>query len=235
MWSQTVARVRAAWLSLGCSPGECLALAVLAAGAVAAVGVLWFAGGDAAPGRASGHEDPHAAAPRGHEHGERPLDDVHELELTESPLTVHVAGAVAAPGVVELPAHSRVADALEAAGGATDGAVLDAVNLARPLTDGEQLYIPDHMGSDESVHDTGDLVPAETSQGPSAVRPDGTLDLNRAQADDFEELPGVGPVLAERIVEHRDAVGGFTSLGDLRDVAGIGEVRFQELSELVSL
>ena len=91
------------------------------------------------------------------------------------------------------------------------------------------------MGSDESVHDTGDLVPAETSQGPSAVRPDGTLDLNRAQADDFEELPGVGPVLAERIVEHRDAVGGFTSLGDLRDVAGIGEVRFQALSELVSL
>ena len=247
MWTQACARARATWRSLGCSPSETLALAVLSAGAIAAVGVLWLANtpgydlpfglgnatlADAAPPPAGDSISP---APS----GAPPADpDGDGLTLADAPLTVHVAGAVTTPGLIDLPGGSRVADALQAAGGPLETAALDAVNLARPLNDGEQLYIPDATATEGPAN--GD-APPDAGEGPSAPgassahRPDGTLDLNRADASDFEELPGVGPVLAERITDHRDAIGGFTSVGELRDVAGIGEVRFQELSELVGL
>ncbi|KSW28724.1 ComEA family DNA-binding protein, partial [Cellulomonas sp. B6] len=134
---------------------------------------------------------------------------------TDTTVVVHVVGAVGAPGVVHLDAGARVADALTAAGGSTPDADLGALNLARVVGDGEQLRVP--------------LIGEAPAAQASAAAPDDALvDLNRADEAALQELPGVGPVLAGRIVEHR-ARSPFTSVDDLDDVAGIGPALMADL------
>jgi competence protein ComEA len=125
-----------------------------------------------------------------------------------STVLVHVVGQVAAPGLVELPTGARVSDAVDAAGGPLPDADLAAVNLAAPVQDGAQVRVP---------------APGEIAADVTGSTADGGLiDLNRASATQLEELPGVGPVLAARIVEDREANGPFTSVDDLDRVSGIG-------------
>lgn len=145
---------------------------------------------------------------------------------------VHVAGAVASPGLVRLPAGARVADGIEAAGGPTDEAALVAVNLARPLVDGEQVHVP--TVADVAAGTAAPAAGAGPGRDPGRL-PDGRLDLNLADAAQLEELPGVGPVLAGRIVAHRDEVGGFDEATALREVPGIGEATWAGLRELVGV
>jgi len=202
----------------GCTPPEALALAVLLAGALAALGMLWLLGRPSDP--------------------RQPATVGTAVAVEALPVTVHVAGAVAAPGLYELPGGARVADALAAAGGATAGAALERVNLARPLADGEQLYVPDAAEAaahGETVAPGPDGGHGDVPASSSARRPDGTLDLNLATEEDLDELPGIGPVLAARIVAHREAQGGFRSVGALRDVPGIGEKTFQDIAPLVAV
>ncbi|WP_240696344.1 ComEA family DNA-binding protein [Cellulomonas sp. HD19AZ1] len=130
-------------------------------------------------------------------------------------VVVHVVGAVGTPGVVRLDAGARVADALAAAGGGTPDADLGALNLARTVTDGEQLRFP--------------VVGEQLAAAPDGSAPDdGLVDLNRADATALQELPGVGPVLAGRIVEHRTRTP-FTSVDELDDVPGIGPALMADL------
>lgn len=129
-------------------------------------------------------------------------------------ITVHVSGAVAAPGLVELAAGARVADAVAAAGGALPAADLGVVNLAADIDDGEQIEIP-RRGVESS------------SAGGTANSPG--VDLNRAGVEELQRLPGVGPVLAGRIIEHRAEHGAFESVEDLLDVPGIGEAKLNQL------
>jgi len=158
---------------------------------------------------------------------------------------VHVLGAVRRSGVVELPASSRVGDALERAGGATDDADLDRLNLARVLTDGERLYVP-RVGQQEVPEALGpvaDGAAAGPTAGAGAGGGSGTgssggegsavVDLNTADQTALETLPGIGPGLAGRIIAWRDEHGRFTAVEDLLDVSGIGDVRFTELRDRV--
>jgi len=203
-------------VSLGASAAEITALIVLVTGAVAVLGLLWVLARPANPQRPTA-----------------PPSVADELGFAEEELVVHVAGEVAAPGLYRLAAGARVADALEEAGGPLPEAVLEALNLARPLSDGEQLVVP---GPTPPAGDPGDPgAAAHPHAAASAWRPDGLLDLNRATPADLEELPGIGPVLAERIAAHRDQIGGFTAVGDLREVSGIGEKKFQAIVELVAV
>jgi competence protein ComEA len=135
-------------------------------------------------------------------------------------VVVHVAGAVAEPGLVTLPSGSRVGDALAAVGGAQLDADLDAVNLARVLVDGEQVLVP---GPGQAV-----AVPPETAGG-------GALNLNSATAEQLDGLPGVGEVLAGRIVAWREENGPFAGVDDLGDVAGIGPKVLDGLRDLVTV
>lgn len=154
------------------------------------------------------------------------------------PLLVHVAGAVNAPGVVQLRAGDRVADALDAAGGPTPDAALDSLNLARPLVDGEQVLVPtlaEAAAAAQSSAVGGAGGPDGGGQGARATLPDGRLDLNSATAAQLEELPGVGPVLAGRIIAHRDEHGPFTDAAELREVSGIGEATWASLRDLVGV
>ncbi len=136
----------------------------------------------------------------------------------EGEVVVHVVGEVLNPGVVHLSAGSRVADALAAAGGAAGPADLAAVNLARVLTDGEQLVVP-AMGQN----------PDEETQPPG----DGRVDVNTAAASALEDLPGIGPVLAGRIVTWREGHGPFTAVEELAEVPGIGPAVLAGLVDLV--
>ncbi len=140
-------------------------------------------------------------------------------------VVVAVAGTVARPGVVRLPAGSRVVDAVEAAGGLLPGADPGLLNLARVLGDGEQVLV--------GVQAPPGAAVAGGQEADGALGADGLLDLNTATAADLDELPGVGPVLAERIVEHRERAGRFASVDQLREVDGIGESRYDDLAPRV--
>lgn len=154
----------------------------------------------------------------------RPIEAVSTtLTVSSSPepaIVVHVAGWVAEPGLVTLRAGSRVGDAVRAAGGVRPGASLHAVNLAQPVTDGQQVVVPG---------------PDAVGDGPAASADAGLIHLNTAAAEDLEQLPGVGPVLAERIVAHRDARGGFEQIEDLLEVSGIGEAKLADLRDVVTV
>lgn len=142
-----------------------------------------------------------------------------------APLFVHVVGEVRSPGVVELQAGARVQDAIAAAGGATEDAVLAGVNLARTVGDGEQLVVPDAEGA-PAVSASGGAPGATDSAG-------GLLDLNAADVAALETLPRVGPALAQRIVDWRTANGRFSSVDQLLEVPGIGQKTLDGFRERV--
>lgn len=152
-------------------------------------------------------------------------------------LVVHVTGAVEEPGVVKLPAGSRVVDAVRAAGGLTGEADQSSVNLARPLVDGEQLWV----GRPGEEPPAGWSPPAEGpglgaggAAGASGAQP-APLDLNTATQADLEELPGIGPVTAGHILAWRDEHGRFSRVDELLEVSGIGERTLAQLEPLVTV
>lgn len=138
----------------------------------------------------------------------------NQTSPAESAVVLHVSGAVERPGLVSVPSSARVADAIAAAGGAASDADLTRINLASPVSDGQQI-----------------MVPAAGTAVPPATAEDGLLRINHATAAEMEGLPGVGPVLAERIVSHRDEIGGFEVVEDLLDVPGIGEAKLASLRD----
>ncbi|PMC75423.1 helix-hairpin-helix domain-containing protein [Brachybacterium sp. UMB0905] len=150
-------------------------------------------------------------------------------------LIVHVTGAVESPGVVRLEPGARVDDALAAAGGAQPEADLAAVNLARPVSDGEQIHVP-VPGEEprELPADPGGGAPSGGAEpeGSDPAGPPGAgalINLNTATAAELEDLPGVGPAIAERIITHREQNGPFTSVDQLQEVSGIGPATLEKI------
>ena len=141
-----------------------------------------------------------------------------------APIVVHVAGLVRNPGVYELREGDRVIDAIEMAGGALRKAAPGLLNLAAPLTDGQQV-----------------LVPKRGPAGPSGSAAAGAADVqlkinvNTADAEALQELPGIGEVLSQRIIDHREEHGPFATVDDMIDVKGIGEVTMEDLRDLVTV
>lgn len=146
---------------------------------------------------------------------EQPLDSA----AIEQYLYVHIVGEVVTPGMYQLPLGARLVDAVFAAGGLTEFADNSSVNLARELSDGEQVVV-------SSVNEQSETL--GTSSG-------GLISINRASDKELEELPGIGPALSARIIAWREANGGFKSIEDLLKVSGIGENLLSGLKDSVTL
>ncbi|HKF14740.1 MAG TPA: ComEA family DNA-binding protein [Gaiellaceae bacterium] len=157
----------------------------------------------------------------------RPTATASAGELRAEPrprLVVHVVGAVRRPGLYRLADGARIADALRRAGGATRRADLSLVNLAAPISDGTQIVVPKRVASAQ---------PGSPGAGeePAAAGP---VHLNTATVEQLDELPGVGPVTAQKIVDYREQHGAFSSVDDLDAIPGIGPARLEQLRELVA-
>jgi competence protein ComEA len=135
-------------------------------------------------------------------------------------LVVHVVGAVRRPGLLRLREGARVADALARAGGPTRKADLSAVNLAAPLADGQQILVPPR--------------PPPGAAPSGAAAPGAKVSLAIATVDQLDELPGIGPITAQKIVDWRTSHGPFRSVDDLDDVPGIGPARIEQLRDVVT-
>ena len=140
---------------------------------------------------------------------------------------MHVIGAVKKPGVYELPLGSRVLDAVDRAGGMKKNAAPEAVNLAAEVTDGQQLRIPLRGERSAPAAQTPDAA------NPKAGASGGMLDINAATGAELEALPGIGPALAQRIIEFRESNGAFKNLAELDAVSGIGPALLAGLREKV--
>jgi competence protein ComEA len=150
----------------------------------------------------------------------RAQDSAEQTSEIKAPrIFVHVAGSVKSPGIYQLDSGSRVYDAVLAAGGFTSKANQASVNMARALNDGEQLLVSSSTGTQSF----------ESAQASSLIS------LNQASASQLEDLPGVGPALAGRMVDWRTANGGFKAKEDLLNVAGIGDKLFASVKDLVTL
>jgi competence protein ComEA len=152
-----------------------------------------------------------------------PLEPVAEAPQ-RAVLVVHVVGAVRRPGLYRMREGARIADAVRRAGGAGRGADLAAVNLAAPIVDGVQILIPSTAPQQSGTADSGE--PLEPIGGAAS--------LSSATVEELDELPGIGPITAQKIVDHRTEHGPFASVDDLDAVPGIGPTRIEQLRELVT-
>lgn len=148
-------------------------------------------------------------------------------------IVVHVAGAVAHAGVVELTGSARIIDAIKAAGGAQPDGDLDRLNLAAKLADGERVYVAKVGQADPGL--LGSSTGSVSGGSASASGAPAVINLNTATQAQLETLPGIGPTYAQAIITQRQANGGFKSVNELRNVRGIGDTRFAELAPLVTV
>ncbi|MDR2379215.1 MAG: helix-hairpin-helix domain-containing protein [Bifidobacteriaceae bacterium] len=162
-----------------------------------------------------------------------PADGASSAGAEPAKILVHVAGAVANPGVFELDVGARVVDALDKAGGANSDADLAALNLAARLADGERIYVPTPGETPPAVLNGGAGAQAGAATGGGADG-GGRVNVNQAGAEALTALPGIGPVLADRIVQFRQDNGPFETLSDLGEVSGIGPKVLAGLEDAVA-
>jgi competence protein ComEA len=155
---------------------------------------------------------------------------------TEQPIAVHVVGAVPRPGLYELPAGSRVQDAINAAGGLLVGVDVSALNLARRLQDGEQLAVGQPGANTAvSVEGSGAATAGGTVTAPTPAVPGNLVDINTASVAELDALPGIGPTAAQAILDYRDLHGPFTVIEELLNVPGIGPTTFNAIRALITV
>jgi competence protein ComEA len=161
----------------------------------------------------------------------------------DSAIRVYVGGAVATPGLYTLPRGSRVSEALDAAGGVTAIGDTARLGLAARLEDADQVIVPERRATPSATqtpppkppqHATGDSTPAPPTAAAEPTEA-GPIDVNTASADELDALPGIGPALAQRIIDYRDANGPFQTIEELADVRGISDTMVEELRPLITL
>lgn len=154
------------------------------------------------------------------------------------PVKVHVTGGVRSPAVYALTTDHRIEDAIRAAGGPTDDADIQRLNLAAHLADGEQIVVPRRLDpAQQPAAASGPDPRSATGNSPSAPvtnsDPAAVIDINRADRAALESLPGIGPVTAEKIIAHRQANGPFTRIEELRETKLVGQATFEKIRDLI--
>jgi len=150
-------------------------------------------------------------------------------------VVVYVCGAVRSPGVVRLPTGARVTDALEIAGGPTGKAELAAVNLAAPVTDGQQIVVPEKGGAGvvavaPATGTSGGVGASGGAAGPAVL-----VNINTASLEELDGLDGVGPSTAQKIIDYRTEHGGFKTIDEIKEVPGIGDAKFAAMKDSITV
>ena len=155
---------------------------------------------------------------------------------TKAPIAVHVIGAVPRPGLYEFAEGARVQDAIDAAGGLLTSANVDSINLAALLEDGQQLSIPYKAGEEpaEVSDDTLLVLPGATEE-PTSQNSQDLININTASLEELDGLPGIGPTIAQRIIDYRDENGPFQTIEDLMNVSGVGPSTFDQIKDLITV
>lgn len=167
----------------------------------------------------------------GSEESENVEENKKDEEIEE--IVVHITGEINKPGIVTLKENSRIADAINAAGGTTKEADLNQINLAYILEDGQKIYIPN---KNEKIEDNEYIIDGNGNNEGSTNKKEGDkVNINEAMQTELEELPGIGPSLASRIIEYREVNGKFEKIEDLQNVKGIGDAKFGEIKDKVSI
>jgi competence protein ComEA len=179
------------------------------------------------PGQAEVEAQPHGA-------GEPGGRDPSAADASSGTVVVHVAGAVASPGVVQLPAGSRVHEAIGAAGGGTPDADLNRLNLALVVEDAQKIHVPRH-GEPAPAGPESAGIPDPGAGGAAGALAGSKININTAEAAELDALPKVGPVLAQRIVDWRKEHGAFKSIEELDAVDGVGPKMLEVLLPLVTV
>lgn len=162
---------------------------------------------------------------------------------TKEPIAVHVIGAVPRPGLYEFAEGARVQDAINASGGLLASANVESINLAALLVDGQQLTIPYRAGEEPSVssstssEDDNSLVLPGAEQTPEPAENGNTelININTASLEELDSLPGIGPTIAQRIIDYRDENGPFQTIEDILNVSGIGPSTFDNIKDLITV
>lgn len=160
---------------------------------------------------------------------------VKETNDLEGKIIVHITGEVKNTGILVLKEEARIADAIESAGGATEEADLNKINLAYTLKDGQKIYIPnkeDEENIEYITEGSGNNVSVENGDE-SEMKEKIKININTASQAELEELPGIGEAIASRIIEYREENGTFNKIEDLLNVKGIGDAKFTEIKEYV--
>jgi len=160
------------------------------------------------------------------------------VQIEIPPVIIHITGAVKSPGVYQLKSTDRIVDAVKIAGGATEEANLDLINLAALLKDGQKIIVPSKIYNENGEEISKNIVNnAEamysSSSSSSSDSISGEININTANATMLQALPGIGPVLSERIIEYRNQNGFFGVIDDIKDVSGIAEKKFEGIKDLI--
>ncbi len=154
--------------------------------------------------------------------------------VEEEVCIIHITGAINNPGVYQLNKGKRIIDAVEMAGGATEQANVDAVNLAAHIYDGQKIVIPFYIDDNEELNKQNISKSLMYEQHQNSSNSE-LINLNTATSNQLETLPGIGPVLAKSILNHREKYGLFREIDDIQDVSGIGEKRFESIKEYITV
>ena len=161
------------------------------------------------------------------------------IENEKRKIVIHITGQVKNPGLVYLDEGARIADAIKEAGGSTKEAALDKVNLAYVLEDGQKIYIPNKNEKISEIQyiitDSGENVLKDTGKESNVKGGIKKVNINSANQEELETLPGVGPALAVRIIEYRNSNGKFEKVEDVQNVKGIGDSKFTNIKEHICI
>lgn len=153
------------------------------------------------------------------------------IEETEEKIKVHIAGSVVTEGIVELEEGARVADAIEEAGGTTADANMNQINLAYKLQDGQKIYIPNQ---NEEEYQITNMEGIQSANGTTSNETD-VININTATQTELELLPGIGPSTATKIIDYREENGKFENIEEIKNVPGIGEAKYENIKNKITV
>ena len=161
-----------------------------------------------------------------------------EEEVKTEKIAIHIIGEVKKEGIVYLEAGSRIVDAIKEAGGATKEADLSQINLAYELQDGQKIYIPnknEKISEYITISSGNNVIIEENNSSAETERKENKVNINTANVNELDNLPGIGPSLAQRIIEYREENGNFKSIEELQNVKGIGEAKYSDIKDNVTI